>query len=123
MWWLHFSNNQFFFQSIAIFQHHQRKEFTFHNSYIILELVRSVVIFWTELSCWCKSYSNKAMLHLQVIATKILQKKVTKYPYLKWQWIFYFLCIVDIFFPLSLPRLSLSFTGLDCYMSNTAGVL
>jgi hypothetical protein len=41
MWWLHFSNNQFFFQSIAIFQHHQHKEFTFHNSYIILELVPS----------------------------------------------------------------------------------
>jgi hypothetical protein len=31
------------------FQHYQRMEFIFHNSYIILELVSSTVIFWTEL--------------------------------------------------------------------------
>ena len=40
--------------SVAIFQHHQRMEFTFHNSYVILELVPSTGIFWTELSCWRK---------------------------------------------------------------------
>jgi hypothetical protein len=31
--------------SVAIFQHHQRMEFTFHNSYVILELVPRIVIF------------------------------------------------------------------------------
>jgi hypothetical protein len=38
-------------------------EFTFHNSLIFLELVLSTVIFWTELSCWHKSYykQNKNM--------------------------------------------------------------
>ena len=46
--------------SIAIFQHHQRMEFTFHNSYVILELV----VFWTDLSCRRKNYSNKARLLL-----------------------------------------------------------
>jgi hypothetical protein len=30
--------------SVAIFQHHQRMEFTFHNSYVTLELVPSIVI-------------------------------------------------------------------------------
>jgi hypothetical protein len=29
----------------------QRMEFAFHNSYVILELVASTVIYWTELSC------------------------------------------------------------------------
>jgi hypothetical protein len=37
-------------------------EFTFDNSYIILETVPSTVIFWTEPSCWHKSYSNKDTL-------------------------------------------------------------
>jgi len=37
--------------SVAILQHHQRVEFTFHNSYFILELMHVTVIFWTELSC------------------------------------------------------------------------
>jgi len=27
-----------------------------HNSYVIVELAPSSVIFWTELSCWRKSY-------------------------------------------------------------------
>jgi len=43
---------------------------------------------------------------------------VTKYPYLKWQWIFYFLHI--FFFSLSLPIL---LPNLTLYMENTAGVL
>jgi len=34
-------------------------EFTFQNSHIILELVSSTVIFWTELRHKRKSYSNK----------------------------------------------------------------
>ena len=41
-------------------------EFTFDNSYIILEIVPSTVIFWTEPSCWHKSYSNKNTLLLTV---------------------------------------------------------
>jgi len=34
-----------------IFQHHMHMEFTFHNSYVILELVSCTMIFWTKLSC------------------------------------------------------------------------
>jgi len=73
-------------------------EFTFHNSYIITELVPSTVIFWTELSCWLKSYSNKATLLLSwsllcknSTVVIVIWLTATKYPYLKWQWIFYFL--------------------------------
>ena len=36
---------------VAILQHDQRMEFTFYNSYGILELVPSTVIFWTNISC------------------------------------------------------------------------
>ena len=32
---------------VAISKHYQRFEFTFHNSYVILELVPSTVIIWT----------------------------------------------------------------------------
>jgi hypothetical protein len=32
--------------------------FTFHNSYVILELMPSTVMIWTELSCGCKRYSS-----------------------------------------------------------------
>ena len=79
-------------------------EFTFHNSYVILEFVPSTVIFWIELSCFRKSCSHKATFLLGwshryknstvVITTWLI---VTKYPYLKWQWIFYFLrrCFVS----------------------------
>jgi hypothetical protein len=42
--------------SVAIFQHHQLMEFAFHNSYVILELVHSTVIFWTELNCLRNCY-------------------------------------------------------------------
>ena len=56
------------------------------------------MIFWTELSCWRKTYSRKATLLLdwggrykssRVVITIWLT--ITKYPYFKWQWIFYFL--------------------------------
>jgi hypothetical protein len=47
-----------------IFQHHMRMEFTFHNSYVVLELVSCTMIFWTKLSCLRKNYSNKATLIL-----------------------------------------------------------
>ena len=39
-------------------------DFTFYNSYLILELVSSTVIFWTELRCWRKGYSSKTTLLL-----------------------------------------------------------
>ena len=42
-------NNRKIYSSVAIFQQHQCMEFTFHSSYIILRLVPSTVIFWTEL--------------------------------------------------------------------------
>jgi hypothetical protein len=86
------------YASVVIFQHHQRMGLTFHNSYVILELVSSTLIFCTELSCWCKSCENKATLLLDwshrytnntVVITIWLT--VRKYIYLKWQWMFYFL--------------------------------
>jgi hypothetical protein len=61
--------------STNINTHHQHMEFTFHNSYVILELVPSTVIFWTELSCWRKSYSNKATMLLGMNSSL---KKFTK---------------------------------------------
>ena len=36
--------------TVAIFQHQQHMEFTFHISYVILEFVSTTVILWTELS-------------------------------------------------------------------------
>ena len=48
--------------SVAIFQHLQRMEFTFHNSCVIIDIAPSAVIFLTEFSCWPKGYSNKAIL-------------------------------------------------------------
>ena len=95
-------------------------EFTFHNWYIIIELVPSTVIFWTELSRLHKSYLSKTTLLLgwshrcknsTVVITIWLT--VTKYHYLKWQWIFYF--IRRLFFPLSL---SVLLPDLTLYMSN-----
>ena len=91
--WPHFSNSQL--SPVAILQHQQRMEFTFHNSYVSLELVSRTVIFWTELSCWRTSYPSKATLLLSwrhsytnytVITTNWLT--ATKYPYPKCQWIF-----------------------------------
>jgi hypothetical protein len=71
-------------------------EFTFHNSYVIVELVPRTVIFWTDLSCWRTSCSSKATMLLSWIkhryknSTVIITNwlTVTKYPYPKWQWIF-----------------------------------
>ena len=90
--------------SVAIFQHRV------YNSYVILELVPSTVIFWTELSCCRKNYSNKAMLFLgwsrrykYYMVVIIIWSIVAKYKYLKLQetftWYLYVFC------SLSLPRL------------------
>jgi len=57
------------------------------------------VIFWTELRCWCKSYSKKVTLFLcrilrYKISTVVIKNllAVTKYPFLNWQWSFSILC-------------------------------
>ena len=93
-------------------------EFTFHNWYIIIELVPTTVIFWTELSRLHKSYLSKTTgtlllgwSHRYKNSTAVITiwLTVTKYQYLKWQWIFYF--IRRLFFPVLLPDLTL-------YMSN-----
>jgi len=75
-------------------------EYTFHKTQLIRysrsRACESAVIFWTELG-WI--YPTKATLLLSwshgyenstVVIT--IWSTVTKYPYLKWQWIFYFLC-------------------------------
>ena len=59
-WWLHFSNSQ------LPIQQHQRMEYTFHSSYVILLFVPNAVVSWTDLSCWhtrlrC-SYVDKGLL-------------------------------------------------------------
>jgi hypothetical protein len=83
----------------------------FYNSHIILMFVPSTMIYWTELSCWFTTYYNKATLLLgwshryknnTIVITVWLT--VTKYEYLKWQWIFLFFPRF-IFFPLSTTRL------------------
>jgi len=43
--------------SVPIFQQLQHMEFTFYNSYDILGLVPSTLIFWTKFSCWHKHYT------------------------------------------------------------------
>ena len=94
-WWLHFSNSHLVI-SVAIFQH---MECTFHNSYVIWELVPSRAIFRAELSCWRKLYSNKTIIRWSsrsgwpLRTTHISNDNG------------YFTFYVDLFFPLSLPRL------------------
>ena len=101
---------------VAIFQYHQRLKFTFHTLYVILELVSSTLIFWTELSCWRKCSLNKVTMLLfwshrytnfTVVITILMT--ITKYPYFKWQWIFYFLrrCFLS-------SVTDKTFPGLDC---------
>ena len=121
--WLHLSNSQL--SPGAIFHHLQRMKLTFHNSYVILELVPSTMIFWTELSCWRWSYSNKATLLLGCnIATKFLRSSSQS------DWLLQnihissgngsFTLYVDVFFPRSLLIL---LPDLTVYMSNTEGDL
>jgi hypothetical protein len=102
--------------SVAIFQHRV------YNSYVILELVPSTVIFWTEFSCCRKNYSNKAMLFLSwsrryknCMVVIIIWSTVAKYKYLKLQWNFY---LIRICF-----RFAITAKTLYVHMSYTAGVL
>ena len=53
-----------FHSSVAIFKQHQRMRFKFHNSCVILRLVSSTLIFWTEFRCWGKRYSKEVTLVL-----------------------------------------------------------
>ena len=103
--------------SVAIFQHHQRIQFTFYNSYVILELVPSTVIFWTELTFLRNNYSN-------VIATKVIRSSSQSGWPLRnihiSNGIGSFTFYVYVFFPLSLPRLLPSW---PVYMSNKADVI
>ena len=73
--------------------------FTFHNSYTILVLVPNTLMLWAPLSCWYRHHCNKATLLLcwtrryknwMVVITIWLI--VTKYQFIKWQWIFFFKC-------------------------------
>jgi hypothetical protein len=57
---------------------------------------------WSHHLCCSHRYKNYTV----VITIWLI---ITKYPYLKWQWIFYFLR--RCFFPLSLPRVHHQFFG------------
>jgi hypothetical protein len=70
--------------SVAIFQLHQRMEFTFHNSYVFLELVPSTEILWTELSCWSKSYSNVITILLTVKKYPMVWCTVWQHTFERW---------------------------------------
>ena len=102
--------------SVAIFQHRV------YNSYVILELVPSTVIFWTEFSCCRKHYSNKAMLFLgwrrrykNYMVVIIIWSTVAKYKYLKLQWNLYLIRICFLF--------AITAKTLYVQMSYMAGVL
>ena len=95
--------------SVAIFQHLQGMEFTFHNSCFIIDIVSSAVIFWTDLSCWPTCYSNKATLLIGWSHPYTIKLTVARFPCIKWKWIFYFL---RNFFPSSIT--ANTFIGLDC---------
>ena len=92
----------------SIIQHHHRTEFTFHNSYVILELVPSTVIFWTERSCWRKSSWHKVTLLLGWCHSNMRSSSRSGWPSRNinisndnGSFSFF----VDIFFPLSSTRL------------------
>ena len=57
--------------TVAIFQQHERIEFIFHNSYVILGLMCYTVILLIELSCLGKSYSKQS--YVAPILTSSLQ--------------------------------------------------
>ena len=72
--------------------------------------------FLTELSCWRTKYPSKTTLLLgkshrykNYTVVIIIWLTATQYPYLKWQWIFYFLrrCFLS-------SITAKTFTGLEC---------
>ncbi len=110
--------------SVAIFQHHQRMEFTFHNSYVTIQLLPSTVIFCTESSAAdTKAIQTRPRCsQVEDIASKILlSSSQSGWPLRNihisndnGSFTFY----VDVFFPLSLPRL---LPDLDCIYEQHGG--
>jgi hypothetical protein len=108
-----------FLISVKCKQNYLKQNYILMVVFVIQECVPSTGIFWTELSCWRKSYSNNTLLpdwchHYKYYTIVItIWLTFTKCLYLKWQWIFYFYFTI----------IAKTFTGLDCILSNTAGVL
>jgi hypothetical protein len=114
--------------SSAIFQHHQRMEFTFHNSYVILVCVHSTLIFWTVpllmqkllkqgyVAPWLTSSLKKILYGRHHNLVDLYKISISQISNKNGSFTFY----VDVFFPLSVPRL---LPDLTVYMSNAAGVL
>jgi hypothetical protein len=99
-------------------------EFTFHNSCVIIDIVPSAVIFWTELSYWPKGYTNTTTLLIGwshgykfygLHYNQVDRYEISIYQNDNESFIF----SVNVFFPLSFPRLIPDFT---VYMSSTEGV-
>jgi hypothetical protein len=99
-------------------------EFTFHNSCVIIDIVPSAVIFWTELSNWPKGYSNTTTLLIGwshgykfygLHYNQVDRYEISIYQNDNESFIF----SVNVFFPLSFPRL---IPDLTVYMSSTEGV-
>ena len=84
-------------------------------SYESRKQLSTTVIVWIKLSCWRKGYPNKARLlqcwiHRHQYFTVVIKNwlTITKYLFLKWQWIFPF----DIFYSLLYHRQDLCRTFL-----------
>jgi hypothetical protein len=81
------------------------------SAYVVyIQLLIRYSTAWTERNCWRKSYSSEATFVITIWLT------VTKYPYLKWQWILYYLCRC---FLSSIT--AETFTGLDCIYEQQGG--
>ena len=87
----------------------------FHNSYVTLELVPNALNFWTELSCWGKSY---VALRLKSSLQKVYVRHHNLVIHISndnGSFTFY----ADVLFSPALPRL---LPDSAVYMSNTVGV-
>lgn len=111
-----------FYSSVAIFQLHQRMEFTFDISY-----VNSKLCLLTAFSRWHKSYPNNVTLLLcwshqnkkyMVVMTNWLI--VTKYSFFRWQWImsFYQHYVVPLSTTKPLPALTVAFLFVLFFLSS-----
>jgi hypothetical protein len=100
-------------------------EFTFHNSYGILELVPSTVMFLIKLNCWLKSHSNTATLllgesHCYKNCTVVITIWLTVTKYHISQMTMDLLLFTNMFFHLSQQSL---LPDLIVYMSDTMSIL
>jgi hypothetical protein len=74
--------------SVATIQHYQ--PITFHNSLVILALLSSTVVFWTELGCWAKSTQTRVIPRsLQKIIRSSIAQIVMNFPFTKMSFFFY----------------------------------